>query len=79
MHIQQTLIGSIEADAPLRESLQSVIVLHIGPERHQATVEAIRPAYVRGGSEIYLQREQFVGGAQGHDIAVDVYDSVKLG
>jgi hypothetical protein len=57
MHIQETLIGSIKADPPLREGLQGIIVLHIGPESHQATVEAIRPAYVRGGSEIYLQCE----------------------
>ena len=44
MHVEQTLICPVEADAPLCKGQKSVVVTHIWLEGKDATIETIGPA-----------------------------------
>lgn len=79
MHVEQSLVSSIEADASFCESLECVVVLHIRTKNHEPTVEAVRPSYIRCGCKVYLEGQQLVGGSYGHDVAIDVDNSFELG
>lgn len=79
MHVEQALVSPVETDPTLSECLQRIVVLQIGSQHHDSTIEAIRPAHVWRGGKVYIQGEQLVRGPDGDDIAVDIHDSLVLG
>lgn len=78
MLIQQSLIGAVEADAPIRERLQGIVVLQVGPENHHPAIETIGPADVWDRSKVHVQGEELVRGSESYDIAINVHDPVVL-
>lgn len=54
MHIQEALVGAVEADAPFCQRFEREVVLHIGSQNHYTTVEAIGPSHVGDCGKIYF-------------------------
>lgn len=79
VHVEQSLVSSIKADAPLGERFQCKVVLHIGTDDHESAIEAIGPADIWRSREVYLERQQLVGSSNGHNVTVDVDDFLELG
>lgn len=78
MLVQQPLIGAVEADTSIGERLQSIVVLHVGPENHHPAIEAIGPADIRGSGEVHVQREKLVGRSNGHDVTIEEHNPAVL-
>ena len=72
------MVRAVETDTFFREGFKGLVILRIRMEDHDTAVEAIWPAYIWSRSERYVQREQFVRCLEGHDIAVQVNDSLEL-
>lgn len=78
MHVQQSLIRAVEANAAFCQRLEGKIILQVGAQHHQPAVEAIRPANVRDGGEIHLEVEQLVGGPERHNVTINIYNAPEL-
>jgi len=78
VHVQQTLIGTIEGDAPLGHSHHGIIVAHVRGENHDTGVEDVRPADIRGGREGVRQFKELIRSTIGDNVSIDVNDLPEL-
>ena len=74
VHVQQPLIGSIEAYTPLCKSQEGVIVTHVGLQAEYTTVETVWPTDIGHSSKSVREVEQLIRSAQGHYVGVKVYE-----
>lgn len=79
VHVQQSLICSIEAVSSLCQSQQSIVFAHVGFQRKDTAVEAIRPSNVWYSCKAWRIVEQFIRSSKCYDVCVYVYDVVELG
>lgn len=79
VHVQETLVGTVKGDAALGQGGQGAVLADIGGEHHDAGVEQIGPANVRGGGKGVGEVKELIGGAVGDDVGVDVDDLAELG
>lgn len=78
VHVEKTLIGTIEADAPLGQCQKTVVVAHVWRQDQEAAIEAIWPANVGYCCKERLLIKKLVGGPQSDHVGVDIYDLPKL-
>ena len=78
VHVQESLIGTVKADASLCQREQGVVVAHIWVQHHHSTVEAVRPADVWDCCKVCVQSEKLVGSSQAHRIGIDVDNALVL-
>ena len=79
MHVQQSLIRSVETDSSICEGKEAVIVAQIRFQREEPAVEAIGPTHVRDGSKCGGLSEELVRRSEGYDICIDVDNVTELG
>lgn len=48
VHVQETLICSVERDASFSHGCHGVVVAHVWGQNHDSRVEQVRPSNVRG-------------------------------
>ena len=73
VHIQEALIRTVEANAPLCQRQQRIVVPHVRAQSHHAAVEAVGPANVWSSGKGGLEPEELVGSTDGYDVGVNVY------
>lgn len=79
MHIQQTLVCSVEGNAPLGHGHHGIVIAQIWGQSQDSSIEQVGPAHIRCSGEGVRQVEQLVDGAAGDDISVEVDDLPELG
>ena len=79
MHIQQTLISTVEANASLSKGEKGIVVAHVGVQDHHATVEAVRPANIRDSCKLGVHPQELVGRPQDDHIGIEVDHPPVLG
>ena len=79
MHIQETLVGSVERDSPLGHGHHGVVVAHVRRQGHDTRVEEVGPPDIGGGREVMGKVEELVGRPVSHGIGVYVYNLAELG
>jgi hypothetical protein len=76
--VEETLIGTIERDAPLGQSDQSVVITGVGRQRHDTSVEEIWPTNIGGSRKGVWEIKEFVRSSVGNDVGIDVDNSGEL-
>lgn len=76
--VEETLIGTIEGDAPLGHGDHGVVIAGVGRQRHDTSVEDVGPTNIGGGREGVWEIEELVRSSVGHDVGIDVDNSREL-
>lgn len=76
--VEETLIGTVEGDAPLGQTNHGVVVAVVGCQGHDTGVEDVGPTDIRGGRKGVWEVEELIGSSVGDDIGVDVDNSGEL-
>lgn len=79
VHVQETLIGSVERDSPLGHSQQGVVITHVGRQNHDTSVEQVGPADIGSGGESVREVEELIGSPISDNVGIDVDDLAELG
>ena len=79
VHVQETLIGTVERDSPLGHSQQGVIITHVGGQNHDTGVEEVRPADIGSGGEGVREVEELIGSPVSDNVGINVDDLAELG
>lgn len=79
MHVQETLICAIEANASLRKCKKRVVVLQVRPEDHNARIETVGPSNVGHSGKAGVKCEELVGSPKGYCISIKIHNLSILG
>lgn len=78
VHVQQTLVSSVEGDTPLRHGHHGVVVSHVRGQGHDSSVEEVGPTNVGSRGEVMPEIEKLIDGPASHDIGIEVDDLPEL-
>lgn len=76
--VEETLVGTVEGDAPLGQASHGVVIAVVGRQGHDTGVEDVGPTDIRGGRKGVWEVEELIGSSVGDDISVDVDNSREL-
>lgn len=79
VHVQQTLICTVEGDAPFRHGHHGVVITHVWGQGHDSSVEKVGPTNVRSSGEVMLQIEELIHGPAGDHVGIEIDDLPILG
>lgn len=78
MHVQETLIGTVERNSPLGHSQHGVVITHVGRQDHDTSVEQVGPTDIGSGGEGVRKVEEFIGSSVSNNVGIDIDDFAEL-
>jgi hypothetical protein len=78
VHVQETLVGTIEWDAAVGHGHHGIIVAHVWCQDHDAGVEQVGPPDVRGSGEGMWEVKELVGSSISNHVGIQVNNLPEL-
>lgn len=76
--VEETLVGTIEGNAPLGHGDHGVVIAGVGRNRHDTSVEDVWPTNIGGSRKGVREIEELVRSPVGNDVGIDVDNSREL-
>lgn len=78
MHVEETLISPVETDTSLCQSIEGIIVGHVGVQDQNSAVKTVGPADVRNCGEICVESQQLVWSSQSDGVCIQIDYPLEL-
>lgn len=78
VNVEETLVGTVEGDAPLGHGDHGVVIAGVGRQCHDTSVEKVGPTNIGRSRKGVWEIEELVRSSVGNDVGIDVDNSREL-